>query len=246
MRSILSSKNFCFAILFVGLAGHETDLIKEFDHTYSMSKSTGDLYALEEMVKKSLKVFPQSEKLFWRLGRVYFKLGEKSNNESEKNFFFSQCIAYTKKAIKINSKLASGYFFKGLCNGTLGEVQGVWNSLSTIEPFKKDMETTIRLDPSVEEGGPHRALGNLYLRLPYLLGGDLDLSIRHFEKAIQLGSEFGENYLGLAEAYIENGDLILAKDVINRFIIMELSSQKEDLVLEWKSEALKLLKKIQN
>jgi hypothetical protein len=61
MGSILSSKNFCFAILFVGLAGYETDLIKEFDHAYRTTKSTDDLYALEKMVKKSLKVFPQSE-----------------------------------------------------------------------------------------------------------------------------------------------------------------------------------------
>ena len=108
------------------------------------------------------------------------------------------------------------------------------------------METTISLDPSVEEGGPHRALGNLYLKLPYILGGNLDRSIRHFQKAVQLGSEFGENYLGLAEAYIENGDFVLAKDVLHVFLDMKLSSQKEESVLEWRTEALNFLKKIQN
>ena len=108
------------------------------------------------------------------------------------------------------------------------------------------METTISLDPSVEEGGPHRALGNLYLKLPYILGGNLDRSIRHFQKAIQLGSEFGENYLGLAEAYIENGDFVLAKNVLHVLLNMKLNSQKEESVLEWRTEALNFLKKIQN
>ncbi len=246
MSLALSGKGLLFSILFVGLASQETGLIKELDHNYSLAKSSDDLYTLESLVKKSLKTFPESDKLFWRLGRVYFKLGETFTSESEKIYFFSLCMAQTKKTIEINSQSANGYFFNGLCSGTLGQTQGIWSSLGIIEPFKKDMETAINLDPSIEEGGPHRALGNLYLKLPYVLGGDLERSIGHFQKAIQLGSEFGENYLGLAEAYIENGDFILAKGILHTLLNMKLSSQKEESVLEWKTQALDFLGKIQN
>ena len=246
MSLVLSGKGLLFSILFVGLASQETGLIKELDHNYSLAKSTDDLYTLEALVKKSLKTFPESDKLFWRLGRVYFKLGETFTSESKKIYFFSLCMAQTKKTIEINSQSANGYFFNGLCSGTLGQTQGIWSSLGIIEPFKKDMETAINLDPSIEEGGPHRALGNLYLKLPYVLGGDLERSIGHFQKAIQLGSEFGENYLGLAEAYIENGDFILAKGILHTLLNMKLSSQKEESVLEWKTQALDFLGKIQN
>ena len=246
MSLALSGKGLLFSILFVGLASQETGLIKELDHNYSLAKSTDDLYTLEALVKKSLKTFPESDKLFWRLGRVYFKLGETFTSESKKIYFFSLCMAQTKKTIEINSQSANGYFFNGLCSGTLGQTQGIWSSLGIIGPFKKDMETAINLDPSIEEGGPHRALGNLYLKLPYVLGGDLERSIGHFQKAIQLGSEFGENYLGLAEAYIENGDFILAKGILHTLLNMKLSSQKEESVLEWKTQALDFLGKIQN
>ena len=246
MSLALSGKGLLFSILFVGLASQETGLIKELDHSYSLAKSSDDLYTLESLVKKSLKTFPESDKLFWRLGRVYFKLGETFTSESEKIYFFSLCMAQTKKTIEINSQSANGYFFNGLCSGTLGQTQGIWSSLGIIEPFKKDMETAINLDPSIEEGGPHRALGNLYLKLPYVLGGDLERSIGHFQKAIQLGSEFGENYLGLAEAYIENGDFVLAKGILHTLLNMKLSSQKEESVLEWKTQALDFLGKIQN
>jgi len=246
MSLALSGKGLLFSILFVGLASQETGLIKELDHNYSLAKSTDDLYTLEALVKKSLKTFPESDKLFWRLGRVYFKLGETFTSESEKIYFFSLCMAQTKKTIEINSQSANGYFFNGLCSGTLGQTQGIWSSLGIIGPFKKDMETAINLDPSIEEGGPHRALGNLYLKLPYVLGGDLERSIAHFQKAIQLGSEFGENYLGLAEAYIENGDFILAKGILHTLLNMKLSSQKEESVLEWKTQALDFLGEIQN
>lgn len=246
MSLALSGKGLLFSILFVGLASQETGLIKELDHNYSLAKSTDDLYTLEALVKKSLKTFPESDKLFWRLGRVYFKLGETFTSESKKIYFFSLCMAQTKKTIEINSQSANGYFFNGLCSGTLGQTQGIWSSLGIIGPFKKDMETAINLDPSIEEGGPHRALGNLYLKLPYVLGGDLERSITHFQKAIQLGSEFGENYLGLAEAYIENGDFVLAKSILHTLLNMKLSSQKEESVLEWKTQALDFLGKIQN
>ena len=104
MSPALSSKGLCFAVLFVGLVSQETDLIKEIDHGYSLAKSTDDLYTLEALVKKSLKIFPESDKLFWRLGRIYFKIGEKSNTESEKTYFFSLCMVQTKKAIEINSQ----------------------------------------------------------------------------------------------------------------------------------------------
>ena len=246
MSLALSGKGLLFSIVFVGLAGQETGLIKELDHNYSLAKSSDDLYTLESLVKKSLKTFPESAKLFWRLARVYFKLGETFTSESEKIYFFSLCMAQTKKTIEINSQSANGYFFNGLCSGTLGQTQGIWSSLGVIEPFKKDMETAINLDPSIEEGGPHRALGNLYLRLPYVLGGDLERSITHFQKAIQLSSEFGENYLGLAEAYIENRDFILAKGTLHTLLNMKLSSQKEESVLEWKTQALDFLEKIHN
>ena len=246
MSIVLSTKVFFFTIFFAGLAHYETNLIKKIDHNYSSAESMADLYTLEKLVKDSIKTFPGSDGLFWRLGRTYFKLGKKSSTKSEKIHYFSLCMAQTGKALKINYKSANGYFFNGLCNGTLGETQGIWSSLGIIEPFKKDMETTISLDPAVEQGGPHRALGNLYLKLPYILGGNLDRSIRHFRKSIQLGSKFGENYLGLAEAYIENGDFVLAKGVLQAFLDMELSSQKEESVLEWRNEALNILKKIQN
>ena len=246
MSLALSGKGLLFSILLIGLANQETGLMKELDHNYSLAKSTDDLYTLEALVKKSLKTFPESDKLFWRLGRVYFKLGETFTSESKKIYFFSLCMAQTKKTIEINSQSANGYYFNGLCSGTLGQTQGIWSSLGIIGPFKKDMETAINIDPSIEEGGPHRALGNLYLKLPYVLGGDLERSIGHFQKAIQLGSEFGENYLGLAEAYIENGDFVLAKKVLHVLLNMKLNSQKEESVLEWRTEALNFLKKIQN
>ena len=63
MNLALSGKGLLFSILFVGSPSQETGLIKELDHSYSLAKSSDDLYTLESMVKKSLKTFPDSDKL---------------------------------------------------------------------------------------------------------------------------------------------------------------------------------------
>jgi len=220
-------------------------MIKEIDHTYRVAKSKSDLYKLEALVYKTIKVFPESGEILWRLGRTYFKLGEKSNSDLEKIRYFLLCMKQTEKALKINSKSANGYFFNGLCNGSLGQVQGIWSSLGRIKPFKKDMETAISLDPTVNEGGPHRALANLYSKLPYILGGDLDLSIINFREAVRLGPQFGGNYLGLAEAYIQNENFLLAKETLQTLLSIKPNSQEEKPMLEWHNKARKLLKKIQ-
>ena len=246
MNLILSTTILSFVLFIGGLEDQETEIIKEIDRIYRVAKSNSDLYSLEKLINDSLEVFPESGKIFWRLGRTYFKLGENAQSDSEKIHYYLLCIEQTRKSIKINNNLASGYFFNGLCNGSLGQVQGIWSSLGKIKPFKKDMEMAISLDPTVNEGGPHRALANLYLQLPYLLGGDLDQSVTHFQEAIRFGPKYGENYLGLAEAYIQKKDFHLARDTLKEILNIKSDSQKIGTIREWHDKAISLLKQLQN
>ena len=89
-------------------------------------------------------------------------------------------------------------------------------------------------------------MANLYLELPYILGGDLDRSIIHFREAVRLGPRFGENYLGLAEAYIQNENFLLAKETLQTLLRIKPDSQEEESMLKWHTEARKLLKKFRN
>lgn len=244
MAPILTTTFLALGILLGAPPDREIDIIKEIDRIYHVAKSISDIRKLEKLVHKSIEVFPKSGELLWRQGRNYFKLADTSNTEDEKIRYFSLCTEQTSKTIKINPKLANGYFFNGLCNGKLGQQQGIWSSLGKIEPLKNDMETAIKLDPSVNEGGPHRALGNLYLRLPFLLGGDIDRSIDHFKEAVRLGPQFGENYLGLAKAYIQNENYLLARDTLQDLLKIKSNAQGEKAVREWHTEARSLLQKI--
>ena len=60
------------------------------------------------------------------------------------------------------------------------------------------------LNPAVDHGGPHRMLGELYLRAPAfpVSIGDSARAVDHYRRAVDQDSEFLENRLGLAEALL--------------------------------------------
>ncbi len=118
------------------------------------------------------------------------------------------------------------YFFKGLCIGRLGEMRGVWGSLKIIEPFRKDMEAAAQINPAIDRGGPPRALGRFYFKLPRIIGGDIQKSIDHLLQAVSHGPAYWENHFFLAESYFENHQYLKARAELQQ--AMDMAAQPND------------------
>jgi len=140
--------------------------------------------------------------------------------------YLNSCIDHSQRAILRDSRSAVGYFYKGLCLGRLGEMKGIWNSLQTIKPFRETMETAAKINPAIDSGGPHRALGRLYFKLPGILGGSIKKSIDHLRKAVDYGPRYWENHYFLAESYLENRQYSLARTELQT--AMKIASQSND------------------
>jgi tetratricopeptide (TPR) repeat protein len=140
--------------------------------------------------------------------------------------YMNSCIDHSQRAILRDPSAGVGYFYKGLCLGRLGEMQGLWNSLTTIKPFRESMEAAVKISPAIDSGGPHRALGRLYFKLPRVLGGDIKKSIDHLLKAVDYGPRYWENHYFLAESYFENGQYRLARSELQS--AMDFASQAND------------------
>ena len=140
--------------------------------------------------------------------------------------YLNSCIDHSQRAILRDSRSGAGYFFKGLCLGRLGELKGIWGSLKIITPFRENMETAAKINPAIDRGGPHRALGRFYFKLPGILGGDLKKSIDHLLKAVDYGPRYWENHYFLAESYYENQQYLLARSELQR--AMDIASQPND------------------
>lgn len=189
-------------------------LVQEIDQQYESPQTTAqDLLQTESMILKAQGQAGASEALSWRLARTYYALGLRSRKEIAKKYY-NQCHEQAEKTVVLDIKSAWGFYLRGLCRGKIGEMQGVWSSLAMINPLKKDFQQAVKLDPSVSQGGPHRALGKLYLDLPGLLGGDVDKSVDHLKQAIVLGPKYADNYLFLADALYEQENYRAAKNTL--------------------------------
>ncbi|MCZ6512757.1 MAG: hypothetical protein O6857_02410 [Nitrospinae bacterium] len=130
--------------------------------------------------------------------------------------YLKSCIDHSQRAILRDSQAGVAYFFKGLCIGRLGEMRGMWGSLQIIEPFRKNMEVAAQINPALDRGGPHRALGRYYFKLPWILGGDIHKSIDHLLQAVSHGPAYWENHFFLAESYFKNNQYLKARSELQQ------------------------------
>ena len=119
----------------------------------------------------------------------------------------------------------------------------MWASLGIIDPFKEDMEKAVSLDPTVSHAGPHRALGKLYLELPFFLGGDLGKSSFHLQEAVRLAPDYAENHFGLAQVLIKKNNSTEARETLHELMQLTDNTLNEKL-LSLRKEGIKLLEEI--
>jgi tetratricopeptide (TPR) repeat protein len=158
------------------------------------------------------------------IANIHYKLARLLPDQQVQ--YLNSCIDHSQRAILRDSRSGVGYFFKGLCLGRLGEMKGIWGSLKIIKPVRENMEAAAKIDPAIDHGGPHRALGRLYFKLPKVLGGDLKKSIDHLLKAVDYGPRYWENHFFLAESYYENRQYQLARSELQK--AMDIVSQPND------------------
>jgi tetratricopeptide (TPR) repeat protein len=191
-----------------------------------IENSFQDFQNLKEKLKESLKINPNSWKLYWQLARAQFYMGNRAKTKKEQRGFYSLCKQNAERSLEFNPESAGGSYFKAICIGKIGALGGIWSSLSMISGFREEMERVVQLEPGLEFGGPHRALGKLFHDLPFFLGGDLKRSIEHLKLAVQLGPDYSDNYFYLSESLFEAEQYESAKSALLAYL--EKSQNEKD------------------
>lgn len=188
--------------------------------TCTLYEGDNALPAIQQQLKQlnaTLDQLPEIQRDYCQTAHLEYRMSRWFPEKAEHHL--TRCMENVDKVLK-GEKNGTAFFLRGLCRGRLGEARGLWASLEVIEPFKVDMTLAVQIDPTVDFGGPHRALGKLYYELPFFMGGDTDKSIEHMEKAVKIGPEFWENHYYLAQSYIKDSryrdakkELVLARDL---------------------------------
>jgi len=79
------------------------------------------------------------------------------------------------------------------------------HALELVPVIEREAGLAAALSPSIDHAGPHRMLGELYLRTPGMpiSIGDVEEAIAAYRRALTIAPGFAENRLGLAEALLK-------------------------------------------
>jgi tetratricopeptide (TPR) repeat protein len=138
----------------------------------------------------------------WRVAKYNYYLGSHTTDETEQEKAFHDGTEAGKLAIQLNTDRPEGHFWLGANYGGNAEISTL-AGLAEIEDIKREMEAVLKIDESFQSGSAYMALGQVYLKAPRILGGDVGKAIEYLEKGLKYGPNNALLRLRLAEAYAE-------------------------------------------
>ncbi len=181
----------------------------------------------------------------WKLARAAFYVGDRTDNDSERDNMFREGTEAGKAAVQLQPDKPDGHFWLGANYG--GEAaHSTLSNLSSFQDIKREMEAVLKIDESYQGYSAYIGLGRLYLQAPKVFGGDINKSIEYLEKGLKLNPNNTVMRLYLAEAHEANNRNTDAKKQIETIIS---ATPDPKYVAEHKDaveKAKKLLQKIES
>lgn len=153
----------------------------------------------------------------WKLARAAFFVGDRTDNDSERDDMFRVGTQAGKAAVQLQPNKPEGHFWLGANYGGTAAHSTLAN-LSSFQDIKAEMEAVLNLDESYQGYSAYLGLGRLYLQAPKVLGGDVGKAIEYLEKGIKLNPNNTVMRFHLAEAYEANDRNAEAKKQIETIL----------------------------
>ncbi len=103
-------------------------------------------------------------------------------------------------------KSAEAHYLLGYLSGLVAQ-RSPLKALSLVSVIEREALVAQELNPRLDQAGPARMLGDLYLRAPAfpVSIGDSALAVDYFRQAVELAPDQADNRLGLIEALLDEG-----------------------------------------
>lgn len=121
----------------------------------------------------------------WKLSRAAFYVGDRTDNETERDAMFREGTDAGKAAVQLQPNKPDGHFWLGANYGG-SAAHSTLSNLSSFSDIKGEMETVLKLDEGYQGYSVYLGLGRLYLQAPKMLGGDPAKAVEYLEKGVKL------------------------------------------------------------
>jgi tetratricopeptide (TPR) repeat protein len=136
----------------------------------------------------------------WKLARAAFYVGDRTDNESERDDMFREGTDAGKAAVQLQPNKPDGHFWLGANYGG-SAAHSTLSNLSSFQDIKNEMEAVLKLDEGYQGYSAYLGLGRLYLEAPKLLGGDPAKAVEYLEKGVKFNPNNTLMRYELAKAY---------------------------------------------
>lgn len=176
--------------------------------------------------------------LMWQFGQACFELADVVASNARRAKLASEGIEVCKAALEREPKLAAAQYYYALNIGQLARTKSI-GALRLVSQMESALKQTIKLDPTIDFGGPYRSLGLLYRDAPGWPAsvGSRGKARQHLEKAVELRGDFPENWLTLMESYAKWGDKRALESNIKKVDELLVSARQrytgEAWVVQW-------------
>ncbi len=140
----------------------------------------------------------------WLATRSLSEQGDHATGD-EKTRLLERAIDMGEEAVRRCPEQAEAHFWLGASYGRLAEAKGGLTALHLVGRIRREMETSVRLQPGYDGGDAYLALGQLELSVPGLFGGSRKKGMEWLEEGLRVAPGNLDIRLALAEAYVHDG-----------------------------------------
>jgi tetratricopeptide (TPR) repeat protein len=178
----------------------------------------------------------------WKLARMCYWLGTHGTKE-ERRAALERGVKAGETAVHLAPDRPEGHFWLAANMGTLAEEGSLGQGLKFRGRIRDELQRTIAIDPTYEEGSAEAALGQWYAKVPGLFGGDKKQAEAHFRRAIAINPQSRTALVNLADLLIDEGHKDEARGLLQRAIDAPIDPEWAPEDKETAAAAARLLKK---
>jgi len=158
------------------------------------------LYALDLYAGILAQAQPPQAPILTRLTRTCFLIGELTL-PSQKQKYYEKGQIYAEMLLKEQPTRVEGPYWLALHLCGLADTGGAMKGRKLLPQIMKELQQAQAIDETYDQAGCHRVLGRIYFEAPAwpFSVGDIQKSLQHLNRAVQLAPDNSTNHLYLAE-----------------------------------------------
>jgi len=179
------------------------------------------------------------------LSYVHFLWGDvRATTPEDKLRAYERGRELGKRAVELAPQSHDAHLWYAINTGRWGQTKGVLRSLFLLPTVREELDIMFALNPRSVRA--HSLAGNIFLEVPWLVGGDRAKAEEHFKKALEIDPRFTVARVDLARVYIAEERWADARRELERVVTERAPSIVADWTVKDLPRARKLLESIRD